>query len=425
MTIDAAPVSLWDRSAEEPDHDAPLREGETVDVAIVGGGFTGLSTALHAAQKGLDCLVLEAHRIGHGGSGRNVGLVNAGVWHPPAAVRKTLGPTYGPRFVERFGDAPAYVFDLIEKHQIRCEPTREGTLHAAHSASGMRSLEGRHKEWSRLGAPIDLLDAKRMAEVSGTRAYAGGLLDRRAGTINPMGYVRGLARAAHGAGARIATGVLATKLAREGGGWVVETSRGPVRARFVILGTNAYTDTLWPGLKDVFIKLPYFQLATIPLGARADTVLPGRHGMWDTALIMTSLRKDAHGRLFIGSMGRIMGDADSGPSRRWAAKRLRQLYPDLGPVEFEQAWHGEFAMTPDHLPRILKLDENLYTPIGYNGRGITTGTIFGKAMADLLTGTDPSELPLPIGDMARVPANGLRSAFYRAGLAANQIVKGI
>ncbi|MCU4653714.1 FAD-binding oxidoreductase [Roseibacterium sp. SDUM158016] len=423
MTM-AARVSLWDNTAEEPDHEAELPPGATADVAIVGGGFTGLSTALHGAERGLDCLVLEAQRIGHGGSGRNVGLVNAGVWHPPAAVRSTLGPTFGPRFIERFGAAPDYVFSLIEHHQIRCEATRNGTIHAAHSASGLKGLEGRHSDWSRLGAPVEMLDRERIAELAGTRRYLGGMLDRRAGTVNPMGYVRGLARAARGAGARIATGVRATGLRRENGGWIVETDRGPVKARFVVLGTNAYTDQLWPGLDRVFTLIPYFQFATVPLGARAEAVLPGRHGMWDTAQIMTSLRKDVHGRLFLGSMGRVMGDARSGLSHRWAARTLARLYPDLGPVEFEEAWHGDIALTPDHLPRIHRLAEGLYTPIGYNGRGITTGTIFGKAMVDLLTGIDPADLPLPMSGVRHVPATGLRARLYRAAFAANQIVKG-
>ncbi len=424
MTTGAS-VSLWDRSAEEPDHEAPLEPGIEVDVAIVGGGYTGLSTALHGAERGLDCLVMEAERIGHGGSGRNVGLVNAGVWHQPAAVRAALGPTYGPRFVERFGSAPDRVFDLIERHQIRCEAVRNGTIHAAHAPSGLDGLRGRHAEWKRLGAPVEMLGPDEVAALTGTRAFAGGLLDRRAGTVNPMGYARGLARAARGAGARIATGVRATGLTRESAGWVVETDRGEVRAGAVVLATNAYTGGLWPSLDRVFTPIPFFQIATAPLGERAGAVLPGRHGVWDTGQIMTSLRKDAAGRLILGSMGRVMGDARHGLSRRWAEKRLRQLFPGLGPVDFEEAWHGEIALTPDHLPRIHELAEGLYTPIGYNGRGITTGTIFGEAMADLLTGMDPARLPLPMRDVGAVPGAGLRARLYRAAFAANQIWKGL
>lgn len=422
---EAARVSLWDGTAEEPDHEAPLPRDAAAEVAIVGGGYTGLSTALHAAERGLDCLVLEAQRIGHGGSGRNVGLVNAGVWHPPAAVREALGPTYGPRFIERFGGAPDYVFGLIERHQIRCEPARNGTIHAAHAPSGLKGLQGRHDEWRRLGAPVEMLSAGEVAERTGARGFAGGLLDRRAGTVNPMGYVRGLARAARGAGARIATGVLVTGLRRDGGAWVVETDRGTVRARAVVLGTNAYTDDLWPGLRQGFTLIDYFQFATEPLGDAGAGILPGRHGLWDTAPVMTSLRKDLAGRLVVGSMGRVMGDRTSGLSRRWAEKRLRQLFPSLGPVDFAEAWHGQIALTPDHLPRIHRLAENLWTPIGYNGRGITTGTVFGKAMADLLAGMDPADLPLPVSAPRAVAATGLRARLYRLAFAANQAVKGL
>jgi glycine/D-amino acid oxidase-like deaminating enzyme len=124
-------------------------------------------------------------------------------------------------------------------------------------------------------------------------------------------------------------------------------------------------------------------------------------------------------------MGRVMGDRTSGLSRRWAEKRLRQLFPSLGPVDFAEAWHGQIALTPDHLPRIHRLAENLWTPIGYNGRGITTGTVFGKAMADLLAGMDPADLPLPVSAPRAVAATGLRARFYRLAFAANQVVKGL
>jgi glycine/D-amino acid oxidase-like deaminating enzyme len=368
--------------------------------------------------------VLEAGRIGHGGSGRNVGLVNAGVWHPPAAVRAALGPDYGPRFLSEFGAAPDYVFDLVERHQIRCEPVRAGTIHAAHAPGALRGLEARHAEWARLGAPVEMLDRTGVTAATGSAAFAGGLLDRRAGTVNPMAYARGLARAARGAGARIATGVRVTGLRRSGAGWSVQTDRGAVRARAVVLATNAYTGALWPRLDRTFTPISYFQLATEPLGEAADAILPGRHGVWDTAPIMTSLRRDTEGRLILGSMGSIMGDARAGASRRWAAARLRRLFPDLGPVGFEDAWDGQIALTPDHLPRIHRLEEGLWTPIGYNGRGITSGTVFGRAMAELLTGADPATLPLPLSEPREVPGARLRARAFGSVFAANQVLKG-
>ncbi len=403
---------------------ASLPEG-VVDVAIVGGGFTGLSTALHCAQKGLSAHVLEANHIGFGGSGRNVGLVNAAVWLPPAKVREKLGKDYGDRFLRRFSDGPSVVFDLIEKHQIRCEATKTGTIHAAHGPAGLDDLKARHAEWQRIGEPVDLLGAEDVAKMVGTKAFHGGLLDHRAGTINPMGYCRGLARAAVAAGAKITTGARVEGLDRDGETWRVTSSVGTVRAKAVVLGTNAYTDELWPGLKNVFTMIHYLQFATAPMGEAAAHILPGRQGVWDTGQIMFNVRRDAKDRLLIGTMGRVIGDKDSGLTRRWAEKRISAIFPELGRVTFEDAWHGQIAMTPDHLPRVHQLAPGLWTAIGYNGRGITTGTLFGIAMADLLTGMDPSDLPLPLTDMTAAPRAKLTSRIYDLAFTANQVWKGL
>lgn len=419
----AVPISLWDSSAIEPNYQAPLELNETIDVAIVGGGFTGLSTALHGVQKGLKCHVFEAHQIGFGGSGRNCGLVNAALWLPPQTVREKLGPNYGPRFIERFGGGPEYVFHLIEKHQIQCEVTRTGTIHGAHSPKGFEELKGRHKEWLRLKKPVDLLGRDEVSALIGTDKFYGGLLDHRAGTINPMGYCRGLARAALSAGATISTGTKVTNLIKEQNHWVVETSQGSITAKNVVLGTNAYTDELWPDLNRVFTMIHYFQLATTPLGPEADHILPGKQGLWDTGPIMFNYRRDSFGRLLIGSMGKIVGSAQRGLSNLWAKRQIKKIFPTLDNVEFEEAWHGQIAMTPDHLPRIYELDKNLFTPIGYNGRGITTGTIFGQAMAELLTGMKPEDLPLPITDLSIAPSAPLMSRLYQTAFTANQIFR--
>ena len=420
--MNEASVSLWDDCAQEPDHSDPMDGDSRCELAIVGGGFTGLSTALHAAQAGHDCHVLEAHRIGHGGSGRNVGLVNAGVWLPPQDVRKRLGEERGARLVDLLGRAPDHVFALIEKHQIRCEATRKGTIHAAHSPRGFQDLQRRAEEWNRLGAPVELVSAEAAAARIGSRAFCGGLIDHRAGTINPMGYARGLARAALAAGARISTDTAVTSLSRQADRWVLHTDRGTVHARKVVIGTNAYTDGLWPGLKDALTVIDFFQVATEPLGERAAHILPGGQGLWDTAPVMFSLRRDASGRLAIGSMGRLIG-ADAALTRRWARRRLDRLFPELGPVGLERAWHGKIAMTPDHLPRIYRLAEGLYAPIGYNGRGIAPGTVFGKAVAGLISGEPEEALPMPLGRPTGAPARRVKSWFYRSVFAADQWLK--
>ena len=140
---------------------------------------------------------------------------------------------------------------------------------------------------------------------------------------------------------------------------------------------------------------------------------------------MFNIRRDSFNRLLVGSIGKVIGSHDKGLSHRWAAKQIKRIFPELGKVEFEEAWHGQIAMTPDHLPRIYELDENLFTPIGYNGRGITTGTIFGKAMSGLLTGMDKKDLPLPVTELKTVPSAPVMSRFYQAAFTANQVIKSI
>ena len=284
-------------------------------------------------------------------------------------------------------------------------------------------LQYRKSEWDRLGAPVDLLSADETAELTGTRRFYGALVDKRAGTINPMGYCRGLARAALQNGAKLTTNCRVHNVIKENDGWRIITSNGDLKAKYVILGTNAYTDKLWPGLSQTFTRINYFNCATVPLGDRIKYILPQRQGLWDTGKIMFSLRRDKYDRLIIGSMGRIHGNRKSGITKRWASAQLKRLFPDLGPVEFENIWYGEIAMTPTHLPGVHQLDRNLYTAIGYNGRGITTGTVFGRALADMISSSSPDGLPLPITKMAKVSTGPFMSTVYKSIFSANQILR--
>ena len=371
----------------------------------------------------MSCHVIEAEHVGYGGSGRNTGLVNAAAWLPPQDVIKQLGAKAGKKFVDIFSDAPSFVFGLIKKYNIECEVTNTGTIHAAHGKLGFVDLQYRKSEWDRLGAPVDLLSADETAELTGTRRFYGALVDKRAGTINPMGYCRGLARAALQNGAKLTTNCRVHNVIKENDGWRIITSNGDLKAKYVILGTNAYTDKLWPGLSQTFTRINYFNCATVPLGERIKYILPQRQGLWDTGKIMFSLRRDKYDRLIIGSMGRIHGNRKSGITKRWASAQLKRLFPDLGPVEFENIWYGEIAMTPTHLPGVHQLDRNLYTSIGYNGRGITTGTIFGKALADMIGSSSPDGLPLPITQMAKVSTGPFMSTVYKSIFSANQILR--
>ena len=417
------PMSLWDDTSTETVRTRNDGVKDTVDVVIVGAGFTGLSAAIHCTENGMSCHVIEAKHVGYGGSGRNTGLVNAAAWLPPQDVIKQLGAKAGKKFVDIFSDAPSFVFGLIKKYNIECEVTNTGTIHAAHGKSGFVDLQYRKSEWDRLGAPVDLLSADETAELTGTRRFYGALVDKRAGTINPMGYCRGLARAALQNGAKLTTNCRVHNVIKENDGWRIITSNGDLKAKYVILGTNAYTDKLWPGLSQTFTRINYFNCATVPLGDRIKYILPQRQGLWDTGKIMFSLRRDKYDRLIIGSMGRIHGNRKSGITKRWASAQLKRLFPDLGPLEFENIWYGEIAMTPTHLPGVHQLDRNLYTSIGYNGRGITTGTVFGRALADMISSSSPDGLPLPITKMAKVSTGPFMSTVYKSIFSANQILR--
>lgn len=158
----------------------------SAEIVIVGGGYTGMSCALHLAEAGRRVVLLEGQEIGFGGAGRNVGLINAGLWLAPADVSGSLGPVYGERLLELLGEGPALVMALIDKHRIDCELQRNGTLHCAVGPAGLKEIREREAQWQRRGAPVRVLDAKETASRLGTSAYAGSLLDLRAGTLQPL-----------------------------------------------------------------------------------------------------------------------------------------------------------------------------------------------------------------------------------------------
>lgn len=405
---DAPP--LWRDSAAEA-FSAPVFEGErTADMLIVGGGFTGLSAALEAAGQGADVLLLEAMTVGHGGSGRNVGLVNAGLWLPPDDVCARLGAEAGARLNTALAEGPQLVFDLIRRHTIACEPRRVGTLHLAHRPAALTDLRARHAQMLARGAPVTLLGPQDTCMRTGTARFAGALHDARAGTLQPLAYARGLARAATGQGARVFEHSPVTGAAHRGGRWIVTTPRGKVRAQRLIMATNAYHMPVAHTPVPQVPVVQFFQLATEPLGHNlAGSILPGGEGCWDTGLIMCSLRRDAAGRVILGGMG-----GGAGAHHDWARRKLARLFPHLSGVGIDHAWAGRIAMTHDHLPRLLRLGDAALALFGYSGRGIAPGTVMGRAVAHALLSGDESGLPLAPVAAHREWLTGPKTAFFEA-----------
>lgn len=407
---------LWEDTAPASPAAPVLRETISVDVVVVGAGYTGLSAALHLALKGAAVAVLESVDVGFGGSGRNVGLVNAGMWVSPDEVAATLGPRFGERLLRVLGEAPALVFELIERYGIQCEPERKGTLHCAVGNSGLKDLERRAAQWQARGAPVHLLSAAQTADKVGTKVYAGSLWDQRAGTIQPLGYARGLAGAALGAGARIHTGSPVRSAAYDHGSWTVRTDLGAAKSKWIVVATDAYTTGPWPGIESEQVHLPYFNLSTAPLDARSlATILPERQGVWDTQRVLCSFRLDGAGRMIFGSVGALEG-AGKYVHAAWAKRALQRIFPRLKVATWEYAWYGRIGMTADRLPRFHKLAPNVVSFSGYNGRGIAPGTMFGRLLAEHIGGSlSEDDLPLPVTEVREPSLRGLKRTLYSLG----------
>lgn len=416
MLNDPRTHGLWEASAPPAPVTSSLTESAEADVVIVGGGYTGLSCALHLSEAGKSVVLLEAHEFGFGGAGRNVGLINAGLWLMPDDVSAAAGEVYGERLLAALGDGPALVMSLIERHRIDCELERKGTLHCAVGAAGLEELRRREAQWLKRGAPVSLLAARDTAERVGTSAYAGALLDRRAGTLQPLAYARGLAHAAGAAGARLYTSSPVVSAERAGVRWDIRTPEGRVEAQWLVVATDAYGQGPFRGTREAQVRLPYFNLATQPLEpALLDTILPGKEGVWDTKTILSSFRPDHAGRLVFGSVGALR-HAGAAIHKGWAQRALTRLFPQLAGIGFEHEWYGQIGMTNDAVPRLHAFGPGAIGVFGYNGRGISPGTVFGRELALLVLGEkSPQDLPLPMSGMNPAPLRGVREIFYEAG----------
>jgi len=416
MDNDSRSHGLWEASAPAAPSTHSLASDLQADVVIIGGGYTGLSAALHLAEAGKSAVLLEANEIGFGGSGRNVGLVNAGLWIAPEQVTRALGQDYGERLLDRLGDAPRLVFDIVGRFNIACEATRTGTLHCAVGRKGLANLHSRCTQWHARKAPVELIDARTTAAKVGTSAYTGALLDQRAGTIQPLAYVRGLAAAAQSQGARILTNSPALAVENLGDGWRVRTPGGSVSAGWVIVATNAYSHGPWASLGEELVKFPYFNMATAPLPKEVlESILPERQGVWDTPLVLSSFRLDKAGRLVFGSVGALRGTGLA-VHRQWSHRALGRLFPRLRPIHFESEWFGWIGLTKDAVPRCHLLDRNIVSMSGYNGRGIAPGTAFGRELALLASGAvKERELVLPVVPLSRMRLRRLKRSLYEIG----------
>lgn len=397
--------SLWASTATRAPECPALKSAIDTEVAIVGAGFTGLSAALHLAESGKIVHVFDRYGPGWGCSGRNGGQVNPAWKLLPEAVEEKFGEEAGRRAVMLANDACDLVFELVSKHGIDCDAIRPGYVQGAYNGQRLSFLREWVRQWSERGVDVRELDGESMYDVLGTRRYSHGMIDARGGSVQPLSYARGLARAAIAAGATIHGETAVEGASHDGGDWILQTPAGEVRARHVLWCTNGYTDNGWTGLKQTVVPVTSFVVASDPLSStQRRSILPGGHAVSETANIQLYYRLDSAGRMVMGGRGNRLHTRLEG-NTGWLEQQAVKLFPELEGIEWQFRWGGHPAMTKDKMPRLMKLDENAWSAMGYNGRGVAMATMMGRELAHCVNG---GETAYPVSSLARIPFHACR-----------------
>lgn len=403
------PPSLWAATADETFAGEAFEGDMTTDVALVGGGFTGLSTALHLAKAGVATTLLEANAIGWGASGRNGGQVIPCFKDDPETLIGRHGPDLGERMSALGASAADLVADLIERYAIRCDFRRDGWALGMHGPAMRQALAERTRQWQARHLPVRMLDAAETAALLGTNAYEGAYLDPRGGALNPLSFARGLARAASEEGARIHAQSPVLSITRDGGRWRVDTPRGRVRADKVLIVTGAYSGALWPDLERSVLPVQSIQIATRPLPeALRAGILPQGTVVSDTRRLLYYFRFDAAGRFVFGGRGSLRGDAISPAHVKSIAAAMAATFPQLAGESIDYTWAGHVDLTADRRLRVHELAPGLVAVLGLNGRGVAIAPAIGHAVATALAQDTLAQLPLPVSAVRPVPFHGLR-----------------
>ena len=405
------PPSLW-AAVTPPGPDLPELKGmQSADVIVVGAGFTGLSTALHLREAGVDVAIVEAMEPGWGASGRNNGQVIPTLSRPdPDDIIRRHGAA-GERFVGLLRDSASMLFDVAKRHNIAAEQEQTGWVQPVHSPGRIRIAERRVKQWSKFGAPVELLSREQARDMLGSDAWYGGFWNRTGGHINPLALSRGLARVVLEKGARIYARSPAQSFERRGDKWIIKTVKGEIAGRALVLATNAYSGefskSLAPEIAHEVMPVLSWQMATQPLSDNVrKTIIPGRQAMSDTHGELYFARYDARHRLVTG--GAVIGPGNKAERiKARVAERLQRLWPQIGAVSFDYVWNGYVGMTTDFLPRIHRLGPDAYGWTGCNGRAVALSIALGGELSKAVRGVPENELALPFTEPVTIPAHGL------------------
>ncbi|MEK0163108.1 FAD-binding oxidoreductase [Phaeobacter sp. A36a-5a] len=377
---------------------APLTGDARADVCVVGGGYTGLSAALHLADSGRSVILLEANRVGFGASGRNGGQLGSGQRMEQDGLENLLGTADAEKLWQLAEDAKDLVKSLITRHDIDCH-LKPGIAHACFS-KGEVDHEHRYVEHlqNRYGyQEITALDHDGLQAICPSPAYVGGSLDMGAAHLHPLKYALGLARAAAAAGVRICEGSEVLNI-DEGKQIRLRTAAGEVVADQLVLACNGYLGGLNRRVAARVMPINNFIAATAPLGAETARVLARDVAVADSKFVVNYFRLSHDGRLLFGG-GESYGYRFPSDIAATVRKPMVQIFPHLRDVKIDYAWGGTLAITMKRMPYLVRLAPNVLSASGYSGHGVGTATHAGQLMAQAIAGESDG-----FDTMARVPA---------------------
>ena len=403
--------NLWRRTARPSPSCPPLRADTTADVAIIGAGYTGLAAALRLSSLGRDVIVLEAQEPGFGASGRNTGW-----WVPfwtlmtPEKALARFGEAEGTRFCQMMIDAGRLVRHLVITHDIACDMRQAGVICAARTPETLKKLQSSAATWRQWGAPVDEIDAAAMRGYIATDRYAGGVIYRDGGQLQPLDYCRGLAAAAMRAGVRIHGQSPVTALSPDGDGWRVTTPSGTVRARQVLVATNAYLP-IFKQMQGKFLSIKIAMIGSEPFADQGRRYLPQGVAMADMdSHDAFGVGFDGGGRLVTSVLPAFRDGITPSAAARPFWRMFRSTFPDAPEkVEWQSLWHGHICVPSDALVKTDELAPGLFAAFGYSGNGIAQASMVGTEMADWMASGDRARLRVPPMALKSVPFAGMMS----------------
>jgi glycine/D-amino acid oxidase-like deaminating enzyme len=399
-------ATLWYATAAPAPETSKLEGRTKADVCIVGGGYTGLTSALELARSGVKVVLLEAQEIGFGGSGRNAGHCTPTFTHYGLPeLRKMLGEPWAGRLIKRQTRANDRVLQMISRYGIDCEWQQNGYVMGAHTPSAMPAIEEKAREYNAVGARTRVLDKAEVAAVTGSPRFHGGWFHSEAGHLNALGYARGLARAVMSEGGTVHTYSPVTAVERDGGAWAVNTPEGSVIAEKVIFGTGAYTVGSWPGLDKTFKIQRVFVAATQPLPEDLrKSVLPQNTTIHDGRGDIFVYKYNAEGRIVASMFPMGRRGKDLAYTKQVITDRLKWLHPQIRQeIHWDYFWFGELDMQYRTIPRLYNLAPGVVALTGLSGRGVPTGSMLGGILSEWARGVPEKDLGLKLEPIRAAP----------------------